>query len=641
MSWIQELYDTYEKCNGAPQFANDPLMPVSHTRQQAHVEIVLNDRGNFLRAKSVQKEETTIPATEESAGRTGKQPPPHPLCDKVRYCALDYEAFGGGKKGFYSKYVGLLKRWCDSEYSHPKAKAVLTYVQKGTVVADLIREGILFCDEASKLLTEWKRDTPAPHVFKVLPATGGKRDQGDAFVRWSVQVPGDPISKVWEDPELRQAWIRFDASTNLDRGLCMVSGQNMLLATSHPKRLRSGADGAKLISSNDTSGFTFRGRFENGAEACGVGFEVTQKAHNALRWLIGRQAYHDKASGQVFVAWDVGGKQIPDPLKNTSELLRLSGEVPQGSAASSQEYTGDAGQYFALQLRKLIKGYQGKLTQADNIVVMGLDSATPGRMAITYYRELNGSEFLEHVIAWHESHAWPQRYSKEIHFVGAPAPKEIAEAAFGRRLNDKSGARLRAATVERLLPCIVDGRPVPRDVVESCTRQVCNRMGLEWWEWEKALGIACGLFRGYHRKEDYKMSLEEDRTTRDYLFGRLLAIADYTEERALHLAGEKRDTNAARLIQRFADRPSSTWRTIELALTPYKARLRTKRPGLLVTIEKRLDEVVCKFQTSGFTDDGKLSGEFLLGYHCQRATLWLGEGNDETAEDELIHEKEE
>ena len=174
MSWIQKLYDTYERCADAPQFAKDPLMPISHTRQQAHIEIVLDGEGNFLRAKPIQKEETTVPATEESAGRVGTQPPPHPLCDKVRYCALDYEKFGGRKKGFYSKFSHLLKQWCDSEFSHPKAKAVLAYVQKGTVVADLVRERILFCDEASKLLTEWKRDTPAPHVFKVLSPTDGR-----------------------------------------------------------------------------------------------------------------------------------------------------------------------------------------------------------------------------------------------------------------------------------------------------------------------------------------------------------------------------------------------------------------------------------------------------------------------------------
>lgn len=117
------------------------------------------------------------------------------------------------------------------------------------------------------------------------------------------------------------------------------------------------------------------------------------------------------------------------------------------------------------------------------------------------------------------------------------------------------------------------------------------------------------------------MALEPDRTTRDYLYGRLLAIAEHIEGRALYVAGEKRDTTAARLMQRFADRPYSTWKTIELALAPYKTRLRSQRAGFLFEMEKLIDEVMTAFVGSEFTQDGQLAGEFLLAYHCQRQAL--------------------
>ena len=161
-------------------------------------------------------------------------------------------------------------------------------------------------------------------------------------------------------------------------------------------------------------------------------------------------------------------------------------------------------------------------------MTLALDAATPGRMAITFYRELTGSEFLARVLDWHESHAWHQRYCRQIQFSGTASPTDIAEAAYGPRLNDK----LRKATVERLLPCILDGRPIPSDIVDSCVRKANNRTGPSSWDWEKCLGIACGLYRGYRRKENYKMSLEEDRTSRDYLYGRLLAIGEHKIGRA-------------------------------------------------------------------------------------------------------------
>jgi CRISPR-associated protein Csd1 len=634
VSWIQKLYTTYELCANAPQFEKEPLLPVSHAEQQAHVEIVLDQNGEFQRAALVAKETTVVPATEASAGRTGKKPPPHPLCDKIQYCAGDYKAFGGTKEPFFDDYIQQLRRWHGYEPT-PKVSAVLSYVEKESVVADLVRAGVLHCGPDHALLTEWTSDKAAPDIFKMLTPRDGKRDQGDAFVRWRVQVPGDPVSAVWEDRQVRDSWTRFDVSLKNNCGLCMVTGETTVLAKSHPKRLRHGADGAKLISSNDSNGYTFRGRFDEPSQAYGIGSVVTQKAHSALRWLIARQG--EKAGDQAVVSWAVSGKNIPDPLADTAKLFEIAGldEI----AEADVPYEGDAGQHFALRLKKAISGYRAKLEDSDDIVVIGLDSATPGRMAITYYRELTCAEFLERVIDWHERCAWFQNYSKDKRYVGAPAPREIAEAAYGRRLDDK----LRKATVERLLPCIIDARPLPRDIVAACVRRACNRAGLEKWEWEKYLGIACALIRGSRKNEEnYQMALEENRTTRDYLFGRLLAIAENIEQRALYVAKEKRDTNAAKLMQRFADHPFSTWRTIEGALAPSKGRLRANRPSVLLERDKLLDVVMGMFSREDFVSDSKLSGEFLLGYHCQRAALWPSgkAGTGEPQEDESAIEGE-
>jgi CRISPR-associated protein Csd1 len=609
---MQKLYETYERCDGAPQFETNPLLPVNHTPQQAHIEIVLDQNGDFQRAALVNREATVVPATEDSAGRTTNIMP-HPLCDKIQYCASDYENFGGAKESGFDEYVKQLRDWQD-DYPAAKAQAVLRYVEHGSVVADLLAANILSCGPDNKLLTEWTADTPAPDLFRMLTPKKQKRDQGDAFVRWRVQVPGDDNSAVWKDSGVVNSWINYSTSKSQIRGLCMVTGEVTSLAVKHPKRLRHAADGARLLSSNDKAGFTFRGRFELAQHAFGVGSIVTQKAHSALRWLIERQG---SKGDQVFVAWAVSGNDVPDPCWDTG---RIFGAAEDDQLDQDDQYGGEAGQHYALRLKKAIAGYRAKLSDSEEIVVMGLNSATSGRLAIIYYREFTGSEFLDRITKWHERCSWLQNYSKGNKFMGAPAPNEIAEAAYGKRIGKKQ--ELRKATVERLLPCIVDGRPLPRDLVESAVRRACNRAGLEKWEWEKCLGIACTLVRGSSIKENYRMSLEEDRTTRDYLYGRLLAIAENIEDRALYVAKETRDTTAAKLMQRFASHPFSTWRNIEIALGPYRTRLRANRPAILLEREKLLDAVQCMFHPEDFTNDTKLSGEFLLGYHCQRASLW-------------------
>ncbi|MBC7379206.1 MAG: type I-C CRISPR-associated protein Cas8c/Csd1 [Burkholderiaceae bacterium] len=619
MSWLQKLHDTYEVCKGHEPEGSAPLMPTSHTTQQAQIEIVLDGNGQFRRAVVLEKSlaTTLIPCTEESGGRAGSKPVNHPLCDKLQYLAGDYLKFGGEVTSGFAKdpeqphrdYLKSLSAWAASASGNPKLGSILSYVKQNTLVADLARAGVLHLDSANAtLLKAWPGDKAlTPPIYKVLAAG---QTQEDAFVRWRVEAGDDPNSATWTDEGLMSGWTSHYQSTQTKRGYCMVTGQETALAVQHPAKLRHGGDKAKLISANDSTGYTYRGKFISADEALGVGFVATQKAHNALRWLIARQGY--RRGDQVFVAWEMSGKQVPDPFASTFESF--GGEAADWTFAGS---VANAGQAFALKLKSAVSGYRAKLDPKDQVMLIGLDSATPGRMAITYYRELRSSEFLARIEAWHLRFAWAQNFGKDRKFIGAPAPRDIAEAAFGSRLDET----LRSATVERLLPCIVDGMPFPIDLLKSTVRRASNRVGLERWEWEKCLGIACALFKGLYTEGSYLMALEQERTSRDYLFGRLLAMAEHIEGRALFVAGEKRDTTAARLMQRFADRPSSTWKTIWLALQPYMTRLRNNRPGFLHAMGKQIDDVIAAFKPDDFTRDTALSGEFLLGYHCQRQAL--------------------
>ncbi|ACM21757.1 CRISPR-associated protein Csd1 [Geotalea daltonii FRC-32] len=613
MSWIEKLHQTYE--NNLGNIANPkdavPLLPLFHSTQNAQLHVVLDGQGNLLDASVVMKDDaqTIIPATEASAGRSGAKIAPHALCDTLQYVAGDYLEYGGNpnkkkNESGFEPYLKGLKAWVDSS-QHRKLQSVFAYLKQGRLIKDLIEKKVLYADNSGQLAAEWIDEADAPPVFKIIKQAN-KKGQFEAFVRFSVEISGDTQSELWKDASLWDSWRSYYAGLQTNRDLCMVTGGTAGLASNHPKNIRYPGDGAKLISSNDSEGFTYLGRFTTDAEACGIGIEVTQKAHSALRWLIERQGRRD--GDQAVVAWAVSGADVPDPQADTFAFLFGGKDAP------ASPKTGYTAQEVGVALSKKLAGYGAKLKPTDEVVVLGLDSATPGRMAISYYRELLGSEFLERIESWHTSCCWLQYFGKDRIFVGAPAPRDIAEVAYGRRIDDK----LRKATIERLLPCIVDGAPIPRDLVESCVRRASNKNGIEYWEWEKALGIACALYRKRHEKEGYTMALDENRTTRDYLYGRLLALAENLEHWAIRTAGESRPTNAERMMQRFADRPYSTWRTLELSLLPYKVRLGDKAHK----VKSLLDAVHVKFDPpEEFTRDDRLSGEFLLGYHCQRAAL--------------------
>lgn len=631
MNWIQSLYETYENCQNMLGYSSDtsrPLLPICHITSQMHIEVVIDGKGNFRRAQIVDKDNSTtiIPATESSAGKAGIKPECHPLSDKLQYLAGDFVDYGGEVTvGFskdptepYRNFVALLTKWCQSEYSHPKAHAVLAYVQKKSLIQDLVNQKILLLDNNGKFQTKEnaKRDKNVKDIFSVV----GSQDK--AFVRWVVESPESVELRVWLDRTLWESWINYYLNSRTDTGLCMVTGQDRLLTDNHPKYIRREGDNAKIISANDTSGFTFRGRFIDDTQACGVGMEISQKSHYALAWLISRQGY--QAGDLSVVAWAVSGAKVPQPTDDTYDSFY------KGLDAEENQLPADTAQDVGIRLKKKITGYRQRIGEREDVVVMAVDTATEStaRLSIVYYRALKGSEFLERIENWHETCAWRHTYhpvevqdekgkTKRIYipFIGAPAPADIAEAAYGSRVDDK----LKKATVKRLLPCIVDGQPIPRDLVESAVRRASNRAGLSGYEWSKALTIACALYRKYkHGKENFDMSLDETRNKRDYLFGRLLAIADVLEERTLSEAEKKRPTNATRYMQQFSQRPFSTWKQIHELLTPY-----FMRQGDNASYYKWLiAQVEDLFTPEDFISNKPLTGEYLLGYYCQRQKMW-------------------
>lgn len=126
------------------------------------------------------------------------------------------------------------------------------------------------------------------------------------------------------------------------------------------------------------------------------------------------------------------------------------------------------------------------------------------------------------------------------------------------------------------------------------------------------------------------MSLDETRTTRDYLYGRLLAIADVLEERSLSQTEKNRPTNATRYMQQFSQRPFRTWKQIHDSLVPYFMRL----GGKAYYYKNLIAEVETLFTPQDFIANKPLTGEYLLGYYCQRKKMWERKDRPASEEDE-------
>ena len=631
MSWLEKCYETYENCQqeiGIQKFQAEgdkrsyvPLLPVAHTTQLVNIEVELDQNGDFQDARLPAKDEQTtiIPCTEESSARTSGIVP-HPLVDKLQYIAADYPAYGGTKKSGWNLYHTQLQDWCSSPYADAKVCAVLRFLEKGCLVASLVKKHILFLDENGKMPTKWTGNKDEkPKILETLASA----DQTESFVRF--RVGGIDLA---QDEAVRESFIHYYEMKQQRVDYCTVQGKQMAVSTLSPYKIRNPGDRAKLISSNDSTNYTYRGRFVTAEQALSIGYETTQKAHSALRWLISKQGCSN--GDQTVVFWGTKGEPIPDI---TADSMDLGDDFAAAFAQLGQPQLPPATESeYAERFNKAIQGYGKALDEKANTVVMILDSATQGRLSIRYYRELAGSELMKNITDWHRNFAWKLNYRsapesaepgqkpkwKRVSFWGAPSPADIAKAAYG----EKADKKIIQQTVERLVPCITEGKYLPRDLMLSAVHRATAGIGLEPWEYQKTCGIACALICGYYhrnKKEDFVMTdgkyVDETIDDRSYLFGRILACAEQIERRVQSQTGETRPTNAERLRLVFVQRPAKTTALLQQKLTPYLNRMRANG----VSRDKRystLQELVGRLGAEKYTNK-PLNELYLLGYACQ------------------------
>lgn len=628
---MQNLYKTYndneEYVGKIVKKRSDreyTLLPISHTTQNAHIEVTVDEYGNYLKGIVLEKENTIIPCTEESASRAGSKVAPYPLHDKLSYVAGDFVKYGGKIKNHddipFESYIKNLKEWAESPHTTEKVISIYKYVCKGRLIEDLVNDGLLVLDENQQLIEKWNKKLEETLGEKPLIFSSGATDQVSAFVRFNVYKRTSTV-EVWKDKEVYQSFIDFYNEKLGDEDVDFVTGKIAPSTERHANKIRHAADKAKLISANDTSGFTFRGRFTTSRDAASISYEVSQKAHNALKWLIHRQG--KTIDNRVFLVWGNDGKNVPYPVEDALDILQHTNQ--------NIETDPDTDKPFAEEVKRAIDGYRNDLDYDSEVNIIVLDSATTGRMAVLYYRNMNKEIYLNRLKDWHSKCIWEHRYRRSeerfVKFYGAPATKDIAFAAYGPRASEKVVKGL----MERLLPCIIDGRVVPKDIMKSAFHRASNPVTMEHWEWEKTLSVTCALIRRslLEEKEEMDVTLDKDITDRSYLFGRLLAVADVLERSALGKE-ETRATNAIRYMNSFSQKPSRTWMTLQASLQPYQSKLGAKANYL----SKVIDEISDKFSIDDFNNK-PLSEKFLLGFYSQRRELYMKKEKNIESEEQI------
>ena len=635
MSWVtDQLIDMYEKNSdkiGIIEYKRDTpyvLLPPFHTTVTAQITVTVGQNGNFLNAELVDPGDkfTIIPVTEKSGSRTaGKEP--HPLCDNLRYLAGDYSNYYKDDGVCYKLYMSQLEKWVESESCHKKVVAVYSYLKKGTLVKDLVGQKLIKLNENNQI-------DDKENIQGII--------QTKVFVRFIIRSSDSNIyqanpDECWKDRSLQDCYIEYVRSQEKEKGLCYLTGNTEAITYLHSKKIRNEGDGAKLISANDSQNFTYRGRFVNKEEAFAVGNETSQKIHNTLKWLIRKQGtFFDTL---VFIAWESASLNMPkwdiDTEAISAKYVAEQDEDDWDDWEDNWSTTGtisDGNPITAENFYKALRGYGKKVDNTSSMILLGFDAATSGRLAMVEEKTLDSARYLENIKKWHESCNWIHEKWKEgkrIQFSGMIGVKDVADILFGIEskgglsIVDASGKRLYAEVAKRLLPCIWNGHRIPYDYVERAVQKASNPLTYkDRKNWERVLTLACSLVKKQKKErneqEEWNVALNETEKNRNYLYGRLLAVADRIEYRTYDEGDKARVTNAKRYMSTFSQRPYETWKVIEENIQPYMSKLGIAERRYY---ENLLNNIYNLFEVDSFSDNSRLEGLYLLGFHSQSYDL--------------------
>ena len=673
MSWMQKLYRTYEYVQEQGLNDEDLALPF-HMSKAVHLKVILNDKAELVGVERFDvKKQVPIQVTEKSSKRAGSTIASYGLHDSLQYIAktagnyltIEYlskvaEKDNGKKwKEFLAGTDEYKQKFADTEKAKYKdcfefyekqlsgwaefgklkeINIVLQYIQKGSLIEDLLEKQIF--------------------SFKDNILSVGKDDPFSLTIVWAVEISNDPHSDLWNKPCIQSRWIEYQESLiqkGRHKSLCCITGDLDYPTEAYPKINGN----AKLVSANDDTGFTFRGRFygdkdngdksELGSQAVILGKNASQKAFSALKWLINRQGIRN--GKQVILAWS--NNCISDEDKLLSNLYQGDDIYTSLFAKDKIDHSADLGLKTVEQLKKKFHGYKEKLAANEQISLLMVDepSKTGGRMSLTFYQEKLRDDYFRDLDEWQDDFAWYQEYKSSWIFA-APSLERIAEVVLTKTEFEDKDRKSRRQLYARLLPVISGGKSVyiPYDLVQKSFQVACNPFAnhrpedgekIRSANWQRNIGVACALYKGWRarhhdlsQRRTYPMSLDTQNRSRDYIFGRLLAVAEHLERTALRIANETRATNAENYMQRFVMRPFHTWEQLETNLKPYKDRLRKDYPirisekfvltspiGFLNNRENEINQLICvldDLKQEGCDLDKPLEPEFLLGYHSQK-----------------------
>ncbi len=293
------------------------------------------------------------------------------------------------------------------------------------------------------------------------------------------------------------------------------------------------------------------------------------------------------------------------------------------------------------------KGFYKELNNSSKVYIVMLDKISNGRISIKYFYQGLQKDFYENMDNWYETFSW-YFYDKTLdrYTLQSPNLYRIVDTVYGIELNGRvammdNKSKVKENLLTSLIPCVIEGKKIPMGMVKQAFENIKNRQRYKK-SWVTVMNMSCAVLRKYnldYKDKEVTDMLDLEKTDRNYVYGRILAVLEYLEERSLGDNNINRLTNVDRLWNSYINSPGKTLKVLMDKGKPYWNRLKKNNPGLFVNKQKELQDCIDLLAKSGEENKNKpLNEEFVFGYYAQKKDFFTKKDRRREEENDNIEQ---
>lgn len=398
------------------------------------------------------------------------------------------------------------------------------------------------------------------------------------------------------------------------QSFCIITGKPCKPVESNsPTSIPGSQATARLVSFQVNSGYDSYGKQK------GLNAPISKEAEacytTALNRLLGKSSPNKYIIGnRTFVFWGSSNSEASTMLENA-----LADEL-NGFGLSSDEYDVDNPNARVETVKKTFESiYHGKLpgSLTDRFYILGL-APNSARIAVTHWSDSSLQEFASNML----------RHHKDMEIADMRKIKKPYTGLFSIlcaiAVNGKA-SDIKSNLPEAIVKSIVTGCPYPYQLIQ----QVILRIHAD----HRVDTVRAGIIKAYLNRIDKNKQtqltemLNKEEKNVGYLCGRLFAVFEYTQRRALGLS-----TVANKYLGAAMTSPAKVFPALTNLNSHHLNRLET--PHTRVYLEKIIEEIMRKMPTPTYPTQLNIleQGSFGIGYYHQLDDFYTSKENECNAE---------